>query len=95
MEKWISISLCVFFTVISYAAGITNEKLYRKAETHFNNREWNEAMMMYDVLLTENPTYLPLYVSSIIASSKIGASQSVMHYIELSEKTEYLLILCL
>ena len=50
MEKWISISLCVFFTVISYAAGITNEKLYRKAETHFNNREWNEAMMMYDVL---------------------------------------------
>lgn len=36
---------------MSCAAGITNEKLYRKAETHFNNREWNEAMMMYDVLL--------------------------------------------
>ena len=86
MGKWISILFCVFFTVMSCAAGITNEKLYRKAETHFNNREWNEAMMMYDVLLTENPAYLPLYVSSIIASSKVGASQSVMHYIELSEK---------
>ena len=65
---------------------IINEKLYRKAETHFENREWSEALSMYNILLIENPKEVKLYVSSVVAASYKEAPQSVMHYVELSER---------
>lgn len=72
--------------VCSLQAAVLNEKLYRKAETHFKNREWSEALSMYNILLAENPKAVKLYVSSIVAASYREAPQSVMHYVELSER---------
>ena len=75
--------LCI---ACSLQARVLNEKLYRKAETHFNNREWAEALSMFNILLTENPKEVDLYVASIVAASYQDMPQSVMHYVELSER---------
>lgn len=78
--------ILLFSVVCTLQAAVLNEKLYRKAETHFKNREWSEALSMYNILLAENPKEVKLYVSSIVAASYQEAPQSVMHYVELSER---------
>lgn len=81
------IIIILFLSVVySLQGAIINEKLYRKAETHFENREWSEALSMYNILLIENPKEVKLYVSSVVAASYKEALQSVMHYVELSER---------
>lgn len=70
----------------SLYAEVLNEKLYRKAEDHFKNKEWAEALSMYNILLNENTQKVDLYVSSIVAASYQDMPQSVMHYVELSER---------
>ena len=81
------IIIILFLSVVySLQGAIINEKLYRKAETHFENREWSEALSMYNILLIENPKEVKLYVSSVVAASYKEAPQSVMHYVELSER---------
>ncbi|WP_455498722.1 tetratricopeptide repeat protein [Coprobacter sp.] len=78
--------ILLFGVVCSLQAAVLNEKLYRKAEAHFNNREWGEALSMYNILLAENPKEVKLYVSSVVAASYLEAPQSIMHYVELSER---------
>ena len=81
------IIIILFLSVVySLQGAIINEKLYRKAETHFENREWIEALSMYNILLIENPKEVKLYLSSVVAASYKEAPQSVMHYVELSER---------
>ena len=76
------IIIILFLSVVySLQGAIINEKLYRKAETHFENREWSEALSMYNILLIENPKEVKLYVSSVVAASYKEASRSVMHYV--------------
>ncbi|MEG1643310.1 MAG: tetratricopeptide repeat protein [Bacteroidales bacterium] len=68
-------------------AQVTNTKLSRKANDHFNNHEWKEALSMYEILLMEMPTYGQLYPPVIISCGKIKDYDKMISFVELSENS--------
>ena len=77
------IIIILFLSVVySLQGAIINEKLYRKAETHFENREWSEALSMYNILLIENPKEVKLYVSSVERAASIDTSSGLTERVE-------------
>ena len=57
----------------------------RKADDHFANREWQEAVAMYDVLLERRPGRVKTYVDAVVASAMMNDSSSIMQYVVRSE----------
>ena len=57
----------------------------RKADDHFANREWQEAVTMYDVLLERRPGRVKTYVDAVVASAMMNDSSSIMQYVVRSE----------
>lgn len=79
----------VFFSFfsLSVAAQEVNSILLRKAETHFENREWREAAAMFNVLINESPSVLELYAYAVASNDLGGDKRGVMAAVELSEKS--------
>ena len=76
----------LFFS-LSVAAQEVNSILQRKAETHFENREWREAAAMFNVLINESPSVLELYAYAVASNDLGGDKRGVMAAVELSEKS--------
>ena len=58
----------------------------RKADDHFANEEWREAIVMYDLLLERRPSRVKTYVDAVVSSAMLNDSSSVMAYVVRSEK---------
>lgn len=58
----------------------------RKADDHFANEEWREAIAMYDLLLERRPSRVKTYVDAVVSSAMLNDSSSVMAYVVRSEK---------
>ena len=50
----------------------------RKADDHFANEEWREAIVMYDLLLERRPSRVKTYVDAVVSSAMLNDSSSVM-----------------
>ena len=78
-----------FFLFCSIAFSAFAEMPYRtvlrKADDHFVNREWQEAVAMYDVLLERRPGRVKTYVDAVVASAMMNDSSSIMQYVVRSE----------
>ena len=78
-----------FFLFCSIAFSVFAEMPYRtvlrKADDHFANREWQEAVAMYDVLLERRPGRVKTYVDAVVASAMMNDSSSIMQYVVRSE----------
>ena len=78
-----------FFLFCSIAFSAFAEMPYRtvlrKADDHFANREWQEAVAMYDVLLERRPGRVKTYVDAVVASAMMNDSSSIMQYVVRSE----------
>ena len=78
-----------FFLFCSIAFSVFAEMPYRtvlrKADDHFVNREWQEAVAMYDVLLERRPGRVKTYVDAVVASAMMNDSSSIMQYVVRSE----------
>ena len=78
-----------FFLFCSIAFSVFAEMPYRtvlrKADDHFANREWQEAVTMYDVLLERRPGRVKTYVDAVVASAMMNDSSSIMQYVVRSE----------
>ena len=61
--------------------------MQRKAETHFENREWREAAAMFNVLINESPSVLELYAYAVASNDLGGDNRGVMAAVELSDKS--------
>lgn len=85
MKKKVAFTFLFFMLMLLAAFPANDKKLYRQADVHFANREWNEALMIYDKLLVTDKKNVSLYVGAIVSASEVKSPQSVLHYIELSE----------
>ena len=78
-----------FFLFCSIAFSAFAEMPYRtvlrKADDHFANKEWQEAVTMYDVLLERRPGRVKTYVDAVVASAMMNDSSSIMQYVVRSE----------
>ena len=78
-----------FFLFCSIAFSAFAEMPYRtvlrKADDHFVNREWQESVAMYDVLLERRPGRVKTYVDAVVASAMMNDSSSIMQYVVRSE----------
>lgn len=84
-HKRILVAVISLFITAGSVAQVTNVKLSRKAEAHFTNREWKEAVSMYQILLMETPGAGELYPPAIIASGKTDDYEKMIFFVELSE----------
>lgn len=57
----------------------------RKADDHFVNREWRDALALYDTLLERRPGRMKTYVDAVVASAMLNDSAAVMQYVVRSE----------
>ena len=57
----------------------------RKADDHFVNAEWRDALVMYDTLLERRPGRVKTYVDAVVASAMLNDSAAVMQYVVRSE----------
>lgn len=62
-----------------------NSNLHRKADLHFKNGEWEEAMTDYNTLLTEDSRNLELYTEAIISSLSVNDYMASSRYVNLSD----------
>ena len=58
----------------------------RKANDHFANEEWQEAIALYDLLLERRPSRVKTYVDAVVSSAMLNDSSLVMQYVIRSEK---------
>ena len=57
----------------------------RKADDHFVNAEWRDALALYDTLLERRPGRMKTYVDAVVASAMLGDSTAIMRYVVGSE----------
>lgn len=57
----------------------------RKAQDHFVNEEWSDALVMYDTLLERRPGRVKTYVDAVVASAMLNDSSAIMRYVVRSE----------
>lgn len=57
----------------------------RKADDHFVNAEWRDALVMYDTLLERRPGRVKTYVDAVVASAMLNDSAAIMQYVVRSE----------
>lgn len=57
----------------------------RKADDHFVNAEWRDALAMYDTLLERRPGRVKTYVDAVVASAMLNDSSAIMQYVVRSE----------
>lgn len=57
----------------------------RKADDHFVNAEWRDALALYDTLLERRPGRVKTYVDAVVASAMLGDSAAIMRYVVRSE----------
>ena len=57
----------------------------RKADDHFVNAEWRDALVMYDTLLERRPGRVKTYVDAVVASAMLNDSAVIMQYVVRSE----------
>lgn len=57
----------------------------RKADDHFVNEEWRDALALYDTLLERRPTRMKTYVDAVVASAMLNDSTAIMQYVVRSE----------
>ena len=57
----------------------------RKADDHFVNAEWRDALAMYDTLLERRPGRVKTYVDAVVASAMLNDSAAIMQYVVRSE----------
>lgn len=82
--------ITAFLLVLAALVPAFAEKPYlvilRQADDHFANREWGEAVALYDVLLNRRPDRITTYVSAVVSSAASGNDESVMRYVVRSER---------
>lgn len=80
------IGIVLFCAILFSAFGeMPYRTALRKAQDHFVNEEWSDALVMYDTLLNRRPGRVKTYVDAVVASAMLNDSASVMRYMVRSE----------
>ena len=75
-----AILICSFIKVFPQ-----DSSLRRKADLHFNNGEWMEALQDFDLLLQEDPRNREAYAYTVISAMKIADYTAVAEYMVKAE----------
>ena len=78
----IILACAVFLPVLGVMPYCT---VLRKADDHFVNAEWRDALALYDTLLERRPGRVKTYVDAVVASAMLGDSAAIMRYVVRSE----------
>ncbi len=84
--KRITVILLLCVMALSAFAEMPYRTILRKADDHFVNREWREAIPLYDLLLKRKPERIKSYVDAVVSSAMVEDSALVMRYVVQSEK---------
>lgn len=77
---YLLVGVCSFVKVFAQDAS-----LRRKAELHFDNEEWIEALENYDLLLQQDPRDTKAYAEAVISAMKIADYHTVSEFMVKAE----------
>lgn len=80
------IGIILFLAILFPTFGeMSYRTVLRKAQDHFVNEEWSDALVMYDTLLVRRPGRVKTYVDAVVASAMLNDSAAIMRYVVRSE----------
>lgn len=86
MDKRQIIGIILACAIFLPALGVMPYRtVLRKADDHFVNAEWRDALALYDTLLERCPGRMKTYVDAVVASAMLGDSTAIMRYVVGSE----------
>lgn len=86
MDKRQIIGIILACAIFLPALGVMPYRtVLRKADDHFVNAEWRDALALYDTLLERRPGRVKTYVDAVVASAMLGDSTAIMRYVVRSE----------
>ena len=86
MDKRQIIGIILACAIFLPALGVMPYRtVLRKADDHFVNAEWRDALALYDTLLERRPGRMKTYVDAVVASAMLGDSTAIMRYVVGSE----------
>ncbi|HIY49024.1 MAG TPA: hypothetical protein H9834_04285 [Candidatus Barnesiella excrementavium] len=86
MDKRQIIGIILACAILLPALGVMPYRtVLRKADDHFVNAEWRDALALYDTLLERRPGRMKTYVDAVVASAMLGDSTAIMRYVVGSE----------
>ena len=86
MDKRQIIGIILACAIVLPALGVMPYRtVLRKADDHFVNAEWRDALALYDTLLERRPGRVKTYVDAVVASAMLGDSTAIMRYVVRSE----------
>ncbi|AHF13895.1 hypothetical protein BARVI_09445 [Barnesiella viscericola DSM 18177] len=86
MDKRQIIGIILACAIFLPALGVMPYRtVLRKADDHFVNAEWRDALALYDTLLERRPGRVKTYVDAVVASAMLGDSAAIMRYVVRSE----------
>lgn len=86
MIKYALTFIILFISTLLSAIEIEENKLIDKANKHIENMEWKEASALYDIIISQKPDSLNLYIPAIVASAKTDNYNHVVDIVVISEK---------
>lgn len=75
----------IFLSAFIFNSGYAQDnlpQLKRKAEMHFRNSEWKEALPVYTLMLSFPEKDLPLYVNAIVTSLKLDTFPATLQFVD-------------